>query len=48
MFSPLQIFDNNLVTMEEVKINRFLSRFVVLFIIACYCMSQEFSVQHMT
>ena len=37
-----------LVTMEEVKINRFLSKFVVLFIIACYCMSQEFSVQHMT
>ena len=47
MSSSLQIFDNKLVTMEEVKINRFWSKFVVLFIIACYCMSQEFSVQHM-
>ena len=45
MSSSLQIFDNKLVTMEEVKINR--SKFVVLFIIACYFMSQEFSVQHM-
>ena len=48
MSSSLQIFDNKLVTMEEVKINRFLRKFVVLFIIAGYCMSQEFSVQHMT
>ena len=47
MSSSLQIFDNKLVTMEEVKINRFWSKFVVLFIIACYFMSQESSVQQM-
>ena len=44
MSSSLQILDNNLVTMEEVKINRFLSKFVVFFVIACYCMSQDFSI----
>ena len=33
MSSSSQIFDNKLVTMEEVKINRFWSKFVVLFII---------------
>ena len=36
-----------IVTIGGVKINRFWRKFVVLFIIACYCMSQEFSVQHM-
>ena len=37
----------SLVTMGEVNINRYWSKFVVLFIITCYFLSQEFSVQHM-
>ena len=36
-----------IVTIGGVKINRFWRKFVVLFTIACYCMFQEFSVQHM-
>ena len=36
-----------IVTIGRVKINRFWSKFVILFTIAWYCMFQEFSVQHM-
>ena len=36
-----------MVTMGEVNINRCWSKFIVLFIITCYFLSQEFSVQHM-
>ena len=36
-----------IVTIGGVKINRFWRKFVVLFTIACYCMFQEFSMQHM-
>ena len=36
-----------MITMGEVNINRCWSKLIVLFIKACYFLSQEFSVQHM-